>query len=148
MPRALMSKRKQFQELRIVVEHFFEMRHQPFLVHGVTRETAAEVIVNAALGHVREGPLHELEETGVAAAHAGPPQQFEHRTLRKFGRPPEAPVDGIEIARNRVCQAIEFVRSDHHLSSRPRTMRECRHQSFAVVLNPMRLIMEESVRLP
>ena len=39
------------RELRVVVEHLLEVRHKPAGVHGIARETAAELVVNAAGGH-------------------------------------------------------------------------------------------------
>ena len=46
---------KRFQigdrELRLVVEHLFEMRHEPALVHRIAMKAAAELIVHAAVGH-------------------------------------------------------------------------------------------------
>ncbi len=38
----------------VVVEHFFEMRHQPALVDRVAMKSAAEMIVDAAGGHLLE----------------------------------------------------------------------------------------------
>ena len=49
-----MRDREQLEELRVVVEHFLEMRHQPALVDRVAREAAAEMIVNAAFADVVE----------------------------------------------------------------------------------------------
>src|SRR5436309_5285057 len=77
--RALPRPRKQFQELRIVVEHLLEMRREPALVDGIAREAAAKVIVDAALAHARERELHRTEIASVAQALAGAPQKFEHR---------------------------------------------------------------------
>ena len=42
----------ELRELRVVVEHFLEVRHEPVRVHGVTREAAAELIVDAARRHL------------------------------------------------------------------------------------------------
>ena len=39
------------RELRVVVEHLLEMRHEPFGVHRVARKAAAELVVDAAGGH-------------------------------------------------------------------------------------------------
>ena len=51
---ALPGKCQQFQQLRVVVEHFLEMWDQPFLVHRIAREAATEMIVNPALAHLFE----------------------------------------------------------------------------------------------
>ncbi|MBV6467208.1 MAG: hypothetical protein PGMFKBFP_02551 [Anaerolineales bacterium] len=39
------------RELGVVVEHFFEVRHAPEIVHAVAREAAADDIVHAAARH-------------------------------------------------------------------------------------------------
>jgi len=41
-------------ELRLIVEHFLEMRNVPELVHGVTVKAATEMIVDAAFGHLAQ----------------------------------------------------------------------------------------------
>src|SRR5262245_52810462 len=59
---ALKRQSQQFKQLRVVVKHLLEMRHEPLLVHRVTRETAPKVIVNAALAHALERMLDCLEK--------------------------------------------------------------------------------------
>ena len=39
------------RELRIVIEHLLEMRHEPLGVHGVAREAAAKLVVNSPSIH-------------------------------------------------------------------------------------------------
>src|SRR5580704_4561450 len=55
---ALIGDRQEFEKLRIVVEHLFEMRREPTLVHRVARKAAAEMIVDAALADMIEGDLN------------------------------------------------------------------------------------------
>jgi len=43
-----------FDELRLVVEHFLEMRDVPLAVHGIAVEAAAEMVVDAAVRHFLE----------------------------------------------------------------------------------------------
>ena len=45
----------EFEELGVVVEHFFEMRDEPLGVDGVTGEAAADVVADAACGHAAAG---------------------------------------------------------------------------------------------
>ena len=45
----------EIEQLRVVVEHFFKVRHPPFGIHRVTGETAAELIVDATGGHAVTG---------------------------------------------------------------------------------------------
>ncbi|WP_262297298.1 hypothetical protein [Microvirga sesbaniae] len=76
----------EFQELRIVVEHLLEMRHEPALVDGVAGEAAADMVVNPAEGH----PLQGQEEASLrlvipgAAGIAG--EELENRRVGKLRR--------------------------------------------------------------
>ena len=45
------GKREQLEKLCVVVEHFLEMRDQPALVDRITREAAAEMIVDPAFAY-------------------------------------------------------------------------------------------------
>ena len=45
----------EIHQLGVVIQHLLEMRHEPFGVHGITREAAADLIVNSARGHVVAG---------------------------------------------------------------------------------------------
>ena len=56
--------RQQLQQLRVVVQHLLEVRHQPDRIGGVSGIAAAEVVVDAALRHA-------LSASG--AAPPGPP---------------------------------------------------------------------------
>ena len=87
------GQRQQLQQLRVVVQHLLEMRHQPALVDRIAREAAAEMVVDAALAHALERVLDGLEEALVAGAQPGPPEHFQDRRLRKLGRAAQAAVD-------------------------------------------------------
>ena len=54
LPLRCISERQQLEQLRVVVEHLLEMRHQPALVDRIAREAAAEMIVDAALADALE----------------------------------------------------------------------------------------------
>ena len=58
----------QLDELRIVVEHLLEMRHEPALIDAVAREAAAEMIVDAALRDMGERQVDRLERIGEPVA--------------------------------------------------------------------------------
>ena len=49
------------RQLRLIVEHFFEMRHVPKGIHRVARKPAAEMIVHAARRHLAQGEQIHLE---------------------------------------------------------------------------------------
>ena len=52
----------------VVVEHLFEVRHQPFRVHAVTRESAADVISNATRRHVIECQGRRVDQRWIFPA--------------------------------------------------------------------------------
>ena len=78
---AQISDRQQFEELRIVVEHFLEMRHEPALVDRIAGKAAAEMIVDAAFADVVERDLDGGEIARLAGAQAGAPEQLEQSRL-------------------------------------------------------------------
>ncbi len=49
-----MGEGQQLQDLRIIVQHLFEMRHQPGLIRRIACEPAADMIINPALRHPRQ----------------------------------------------------------------------------------------------
>jgi hypothetical protein len=54
------------EQLRVVVEHLLEVRHQPALVDAVAMKTSAELIEHAAARHVLEGQQREFRHVVVA----------------------------------------------------------------------------------
>ncbi len=64
----LICDRQKFEELCIVVEHFFEMRHEPALVDRIARKAAAEMIVNSAFANMVQGDVDGREVTRLAGA--------------------------------------------------------------------------------
>ena len=140
---ALPGQRQQFEELGVVVEHLLEMRHQPALVDRIAREAAAEMIVNAALAHMLERVLDRLEETRVAAARPGAPEEFEDRALRKFGRAAQTAVDGIEHVADLHRRRVELLEPEDDLARRPRLVGELRQQRGAVLLDLLRLLAKQ-----
>ena len=81
------------RELRVVVEHLLEMRHEPFGVHGIAREAAAELVVNAAGGHALAGVQNHPHGLVVVKAFRAAQQERRNARLRKFRRAAEAAVD-------------------------------------------------------
>ena len=59
-----MGDRQQFQDLGVVVEHLFKMRHMPFGVDAVARKSPADVIVNAACTERVEQAAHRVAIPG------------------------------------------------------------------------------------
>ena len=56
----------QRHEQGIVVEHLFEVGHQPLAVHGVAVEAAPHLVVDAAPGHLVEAQPHHRQALPVA----------------------------------------------------------------------------------
>ena len=106
---------KQFEKLRVVVEHFLEMRDEPTFIDRVAREAAAEMIVNAALADVMKRNIDGAEIARLAGAQAGAPQKFEQCRLRKFRRAARAAIDRIDDAAELLRGVVEFGGADRHL---------------------------------
>jgi len=84
------------------------MRHMPFGVRRIARETAAEMIVNAALAQSVQQAPHRIARRGVAAAKIFVPQEAEDRRVGKFRRAADPAIDGIELARQQVRNARQI----------------------------------------
>ncbi len=52
LPVELIGFAQRIYQQGVIIQHFFEMRGQPFLIGGITRKTAAQLIVNAAIDHL------------------------------------------------------------------------------------------------
>ena len=152
LPRALPIERrvearvgdgKQLEKLRVVVEHFLEMRDEPALVDRIARETAAEMVVDAALADVMKRNIDGAEIAGLAGAQAGAPQKFEQCRLRKFRRAARAAIDRIDDAAELLCGVVEFGGADRHPARLARRAFEPLHQRRAVLLDLLRLFAEQ-----
>ncbi len=139
-----MGQRQQFEQLRVVVEHLLEVRHQPALVDRVAREAAAEMIVDAALADALERQLDRPEVALLAGALARPPQEFEQHALREFRRAADAAMRGIDQAAELLRGAVELVRSDDDLALRRRGLGQPLHQRGAVLIDALRLVAEHA----
>ncbi len=143
--------REQFQELRVVVEHLLEVRHEPALVDRVARKAAAEVIVDPALADALERQQHAREKRRRRGARlallarcalARAPQQLEQRALRKLRRAAQAAMRGVDRARDAVRHLVEVAQPDRDLAGRPRLLGEPRHQGVAVLADALGLLAE------
>ena len=82
----------QLRQLRVVVEHLLEMRHQPFGIHRVAGEAAAELVVNTARGHAVAGVQHHANSVFVVEAPGVAQQELRLAGLRELGRAAEPAV--------------------------------------------------------
>ena len=87
-------------ELRVVVEHLLEVRHQPERVHGVAREAAAELVVHPAARHLHERRVHHAPRVRVVAAARETQYELPDHRLRKLRRAAEPPVLLVELRRH------------------------------------------------
>ena len=79
------------EQLPVVVQHLLEVRDHPVGVDRVAVETAAELVVEAALGHARQrqrGHVQRLQVRFVAGGRRapGPQQQLDVCRMRELGR--------------------------------------------------------------
>ena len=97
------------RELRLVVQHLLEMRHQPFGVGGIAVESATDLIVDAARLHRVELPARHLQRRRAAIGIARPVarEEIEVRDRRELGCCAEAAVPAIEATLERLRTALE-----------------------------------------
>ena len=88
----------QREQRSVVVEHLLEVRDGPLRVDGVTAEAAAQLIVDAAVGHVVERDAHDREGLRIAVAREGAQAEVELERMRELGRGAKAAVHAIERA--------------------------------------------------
>ncbi|GDY63211.1 hypothetical protein SAV14893_026040 [Streptomyces avermitilis] len=82
----------------VVVEHLLEVGYDPVTVDGVTGETAAELVVDAAARHALAGVLRHLEGALGAGAGVVAQQELDDHGRRELGRPAEAAAPGVVVA--------------------------------------------------
>ena len=80
----------QRQQRAIVVEHLLEMRDLPALVGAVAEEATAELVEDAATGHVVQGLEHRVARELVLVRDPAPEQEVEIGDVRELRRPAEA----------------------------------------------------------
>ena len=85
------------RELRVVVEHLLEVRDEPDRVGRVPVEAAAQLVVDAAVGHLLEVEAGDRLGLGVAAGHPAEQELDGHRLRELRGAAPAA-VDPVEAA--------------------------------------------------
>jgi len=113
MPRATSAQRAQ---RTVVVEHLLELRDRPLRVDRVPAETAAQLVVDAAIGHASERGPDDSPRLLVAVASPGAQAEFELGRMREFRRAAEAAMLRIE----RVPQPLQRLRRGMRGSASPR----------------------------
>ena len=79
------------RELRLVVQHLFEVRHEPVFVHRVAVKSAAELIVHPALGHRAQRRQHHVPSFFIAGGGAIAQQKIGMLGRGNLGAPPNPP---------------------------------------------------------
>ena len=101
LARVLPDVAQEVEELGVVVQHLLEMRRQPALVGGIAGEAAAQMVVDAALGHALHGQHHgRLHQQGAGAAVVAP-EQLQHPALGKLGSAADTAVAAVHLAQER-----------------------------------------------
>jgi hypothetical protein len=86
-----------FGQQRIVVEHFLEMRRQPLSIDRVTMKTPANLIVNAAAGHVVQRRSGHVQQLLIAGMQVLTQQQGNGSGVGEFWRTTEAAPRRVEL---------------------------------------------------
>src|SRR5262245_15130067 len=92
------------------------MRHEPFFVYGITRETTAEMIVNPAFAHSFKRMFDRFKEARVVRAQSGTPEHFQDNGLRKFRCATQAAISWIEHVADLHRSGVQLFQSDRHTS--------------------------------
>ncbi len=89
---------EELEDLRVVVQHLLEMRHEPHGVGGIAGVAAAQMIIDAAGVHRLEERASGIAEPRVAATEHLVPEEAEDRRVGEFRRTADAAVLGIDGA--------------------------------------------------
>jgi len=101
------------RDLRLVVQHLLEMRHEPLAIRRIAVESAAELIADPARSHRVELRFRHRARRGMARRIAQPPapQEIEVHDRGKLRRSSESAVHGVERGGKRI-RAIRRERRD------------------------------------
>src|SRR5205085_2431935 len=100
------------EQRAVVVQHLLEVRDRPVLVDRVAAESAAQLVVDTALGHAAQRERRHVPGLEVRLGRAGarlpaPKQPLDGLRVRELRCAAETPVAGIEAARELLAQARE-----------------------------------------
>ena len=100
------------QQLRVVVAHLLEVRHDPALIHRVAMKPAGQMIVEATLRHLLERH-HRRQPRGRigTVAPCGIEQQIERAGMRKLGLRAEPAIAPVELLQHRVDDLADQFRT-------------------------------------
>jgi hypothetical protein len=107
VPGGLVRLQVEAGEEGVIVEHLLEVRDEPVGVHGVAGETAAQLVVDAAVGHLPERQLHAVEGGAVASAVMVAEQDLQVHGLGEFGGRPEPAEAAVQLREERPGRTIQ-----------------------------------------
>ena len=110
------------RELRVVVEHLLEVRHQPALVHRVAVEAAADLVVHAAARHHLEGARGHAERLLVPEAAMGAQEQGDAGGRGELGGAAESTPARVEVTRELGHRLADLFRAHGKAGQRPRVL--------------------------
>ena len=93
-------------QLRLIVEHLLEVRHEPVFIHRIAMKSAAQLIVHAAFFHRDQRVDDHVESFVVAGALPVAQQEIVHGRPREFGRaaePAQLRIEGAAELLERAC---------------------------------------------
>src|SRR5215469_16275509 len=73
-----------FEQFRVVVGHFLEVRHQPAFVDRIAVKASGQLIIGAAERHLLERSGENMPQALVPRARVLINQQIDDRRMRKF----------------------------------------------------------------
>jgi hypothetical protein len=103
LARLLPDERQHVDQRRVVVEHLFEVRDEPLVVHRIAREAAAQMVVDAALAHLGERVRHRRPERLAPRVEPAPPEEFHDPHLRELRRLADAAPGRVDLAQQAVA---------------------------------------------
>ena len=99
----------QWQELGIVIQHLFKVRHQPAIIDRIAMKSTSEMIVDTPASHLARGQLGHVEEVFIATGMPIAQEMFQIRGIGEFGLGAEATVHHVKVVRQRTGRIRENV---------------------------------------
>ena len=96
------------RQLRVVVEHLLEVRHEPVGVGAVAVEAAAELVVDPAAGHLGQGVGDGLPLLLIAGAPPILEQEVQVHRLRELRRIAEPTLMWVEAAHQVLSGLVQY----------------------------------------
>src|SRR5439155_3244837 len=95
-PRYLIGAEIVHEQAGVVIGRFLVVRNNPALVHRITVEPAADLVVDAAAAHAFERRRHRVQQPALTSFKVGVQQQVDGARVRKLGRLAEPAVPRVK----------------------------------------------------